>query len=52
MFVQCISPFGEHAVGDVIEIPDGSEVADRWFTPVAAPEGPGGSGDPITPPVS
>lgn len=31
MYVQCIAPFGSHAVGDVTEIPDGSEVSPYWF---------------------
>jgi hypothetical protein len=36
MFVKCIAPFGGHTVGDVTEIPDGSEVSEFWFVPCDA----------------
>jgi hypothetical protein len=36
MYVKCIAPFGTHAIGDVTEIPDGSEVSEFWFAPCNA----------------
>lgn len=47
MFVKCVRPFGDLAVGQVVEVPDGSEVSEHFFAPVDAPA-PG----PITPPVA
>jgi hypothetical protein len=48
VFVKCIRPFGELSVGQVVEVPDGSEVSEHFFAPVTDLPAPG----PITPPVA
>jgi len=48
LYVQCIAPFGGHAVGDVTEIPDGSAVSEFWFAPCNA-DGSPIAADPTTP---
>jgi hypothetical protein len=33
--VKCIAPYGTHVIGDLVEIPDGSEASPMFFAPVA-----------------
>jgi hypothetical protein len=50
LYVQCIAPFGGHTVGDITEIPDGSEVSEFWFAPCNADGSPlAAATDPTTP---
>lgn len=36
MQVKCVSPFAGYNPGDVVEVPDGSEVSPQFFVPVTA----------------
>lgn len=38
MRVICVQDFGNHVPGDIIEVPDGSEVAPGWFRPLTDAE--------------
>ena len=49
MQVQCIAPFGDSVPGDVIDVPDDSEVCPFWFVPVDASTPPAGDGSGFPP---
>lgn len=52
MQAEVIAPFGEHIVGDVVEVPDGSEVSPLYFRVLepapSAAEVPDDSGLPVS----